>query len=71
MEIMEVMSPLNNYNEIHSVKLVDVKEFERNNRQVEGMNFIHVYMEDAVTFMKREEKRWPRMLPNLRRLSFQ
>ena len=68
MEIIEIMSPLNLYNETHTVKLVDVKAFERNNKQVEGMNFIYVYMEDAVTFLKREEKKdRPR---RLRRLTF-
>ena len=57
MEIIEIMDPLNWYNQTHTVKLVDVKAFERNNKQVEGMNFIYVYMEDAVTFLKREEKK--------------
>ena len=79
MEIMEIMSPLNWYNQTHTVKLVDLKDFERNNRQVEGMNFIYVYMEDAVTFTKRNvrKRRLPSSLPpafivnHLRRLHFQ
>jgi len=57
MEIIEIMDPLNWYNQTHTVKLVDVKAFERNNKQVEGMNFIYVYMEDAVTFLKEKKKK--------------
>ena len=68
MEIAEIMSPLNLYNRIHTVKLVDVEEYARNNRQMENTQFIYVYMEDAITLPRKLRKR-PR-LPNLRRLRF-
>ena len=71
MEIIEIMDPLNWYNNTHTVKLVDVKAFERNNKQLEGINFIYVYMEDAVTFLKREEKIVRSEPLNLRILRFQ
>ena len=66
MQIIEINVPTEFYGDFHSLKLVDIEEFERNNKQVEGMNFIYVYMEDAVTFLKREEKKdGPRRLRRL------
>ena len=38
------------------VNLVDVEEFERNNRIVDGMGIIQVPMEIANTFWRKQEK---------------
>ena len=56
MRIIEINVPTEFYGDFHSVKLVDIEEFERNNKQwTKDMNFVNVDMEDAVTFVKRCE----------------
>ena len=53
MEVVEVGGLIKN----KWVNLVDVSEFERNNRVVDGMRIIQVSMKTANTFWRKQEKR--------------